>query len=140
MRYLLLAFILCSCGPSFYLKKAERAIKKAEQLGAKVSRDTVWNTMEIPVPEVRIDTLVQNVDFRDTIFVSNDRIVTKVKVNTVLKSVFVESDCLPDTVTVKVPVIVKQVIKAGATTWDLIILAIVCLVVGFIAGMIYKRR
>lgn len=134
MRLLLLSalILLSSCGPNFYLKKAERALRKAEQLGAKINQDTVFKTITVTVPERQIDTLLQRVDFRDTITVLQDRILTKIKVNQVDKTVYVNVKCPPDTVRVKVPVIVNRKIQAGHTTWDMVILAIVCLAVGFV--------
>ena len=139
MKILLLSLtiLLSSCGPSFYLKRAERAIKKAEQLGATVSRDTSFIDKSVVVPEVKTDTIFKP-QLGDTIFISKDKLKIKY-VKLPGDSVFIEGKCEADTVRIKVPVTITKKIKAGATTWDLIILAIVCLIVGFILGL-FKRR
>lgn len=139
MRWLAIILLLSSCGPSYYLKKAERALKKAEQLGADISADTVYVDREIIVPETHFDTVLTEVNFRDTITVTKDRVVTRVKVNTVEKKIFVETECPPDTLKIRVPVTVTKEISAGYSLWEMIILAIVCLLVGYGARALQKR-
>ena len=135
--FILITF--ASCGPSHYLKKAERALKKAEQLGAEIHTDTVFIEKEIIVPKTHFDTVLTEVNFRDTITVVKDRVVTRLKINTVLKEVFVETECPPDTVKVRVPVTVTKEISAGYSLWEMIILALVCLLVGYGARALHKR-
>jgi hypothetical protein len=140
MRWLAIILLMSSCGPSHYLKKAERALKKAEQLGADISADTVYLDREIIVPKTHFDTVLTEVNFRDTITVVKDRVVTKVKVNTVEKKIFVETECPSDTVKIKVPVRVIRKISAGYSLWELIILAVAALAVGFAAGRFLISR
>jgi hypothetical protein len=140
MRWLAIILILSSCGSSHYLKKAERALKKAEQLGADIKSDTVYIDKEVIVPQTHFDTVLTEVNFRDTITVTKDRVITRVKVNTVEKKIFVETECLPDTVKIQVPVTVTRKISAGYSLWELLILAIAALGVGFAAGRFLKVR
>jgi hypothetical protein len=139
MKYFILLLLLSSCGPTFYLKRAERDLKKAEQLGAKVKSDTVWKEKIVYVPEYKTDTLIKRVDFRDTITLETTKVLTKVKVNTVTKEVYIESKCKSDTVKIRVPFTVTKEIKSGHSTWDLIILSIVVLLVGAVLGRIFWK-
>lgn len=133
-----LLLFLTSCGASHYLKKAERALKKAEQLGAKIDSDTVFVDKEVIVPKIEFDTVLRQVDFRDTIIVEKDKVVTRLKINTVTKEVFVHTECPPDTLIIRVPVTVNREISSGYSLWELIILAIACLAVGYGAGRFVK--
>lgn len=121
MRWALVILILSSCSPNWHLKQAERHIKKAQLKGATVRVDTVYKTVEVIVPEVRVDTLFKRVNFRDTIELWQDRFHVKVKVDTLLKSVYIEGKCENDTVKIDVPVIVKQEIKSGIDWWWLLV-------------------
>lgn len=47
--YISLVFLLSSCGANYHLKKSEQHRRKAIELGAKVSSDTVYVTRNIPV-------------------------------------------------------------------------------------------
>lgn len=138
MRYLFIVLILSSCGPSHYLKKAERALKKAEELGASVKSDTVYIDKEIIVPKTHFDTVLRQVNFRDTITIEKDKVITRLKVDTITKEIFVETRCPEKKVVVKVPHTVTKTISAGYTLWELIILAIAALAVGFAAGRFIK--
>ena len=136
---LIIMITMIGCGPTFYLKKAERALKKAEQLGAEVKADTIYKQRIVYIPEYKIDTLIKRVDFRDTITVENTKVITKVKVNTVTKEVYIESKCKADTVKINVPVSVIKEIKSGHSTWDLIILSIIVLIVGAVLSRIFWK-
>lgn len=120
-------FAFTSCGPAYYLRKAERAIKKAEQLGAQVKLDTVFQEVKITVPELKVDTLVKYRTLNDTITVVKNRVVTRVKVDTVTKEVFVETKCPERTRIVQVPYQVTKEIKATGKLiwWHLIIAGLV---------------
>lgn len=120
--------ILTSCGASYYLKRAEVNIRKAEQLGAKVTQDTVYKTVE--VPEVKIDTLVEKVNFLDTIYVTKNRVVTKVKIDVKDSTVYVETKCPP--VKLEVPVAVNRDIKAGYTLFNVITYSLLALGLGYL--------
>lgn len=134
--WLILLVSFTGCGPGFYLRKAERALKKAEQLGAQTTSDTVFVIKEVIVPETHFDTVLREVDFHDTITVEKDRIVTRVKVNTVTKEIFVSTKCPEDTVKIKVPVNVYRTITAkGWLRWWMLLIV---LAVGAILGRFFK--
>lgn len=134
----LLVFILSGCGPAHHLRKAEKHLKKAELKGADVSADTLWKTMNVPVPIVQFDTLLQRVNFRDTITVEKDKIITKIKYDTITRSMFVSSKAERDTIKIEVPVIVNRTIKAGhGFFYWFIRIGSVCLIIGFVLGAIF---
>jgi hypothetical protein len=117
--YLILAMLLTSCGPAYYLKRAERNIKKAEMLGAKITPDTVYVTRNIIVPEYQTDTVFERVEFTDTFRLETTKVLTKVKVNYQDRTVYVKSICKADTIIKRVPVTVTKTIeaKAGIPWW-----------------------
>jgi hypothetical protein len=121
--FLLLALLL-SCSPSFHLKQAERHLRKAELKGVQVRVDTVYKTISVIVPETRIDTVLTHVNFRDTITLEKDKIVTKIKFDTITRRLYVQTICPPDTVRVTIPVTVTKEIKSGWPKWWLIVAAL----------------
>lgn len=132
MKYLLIILILASCSSASKLRRAEKLIKQAEELGARWHIDTIYRTKEVVVPETHFDTVLKQVNFRDTITVEKERVVTRVKVNTITKEIFIETKCPPDTIKIKIPVTVTKTIKAkGYSLWQLIILALVMLLAGY---------
>jgi hypothetical protein len=124
MKKLLTIFLisaLWSCGPNFYLRKAERALKKAEQLGANVSRDTIFIEKVVTVPEVKTDTVFSSSE-GDTVYISKDRLKLKY-VNLPGDSVFIEGKCESDTVRLEIPVTITKEISAKSWLkwWHLVI-------------------
>jgi hypothetical protein len=133
MRYLILIFLLTSCGPTFYLKKAERALKKAEQLGAKTGVDTIYAERLVFVDSIRVDSIFSSkVD--DTVYLTKDRLKVKY-VRLPGDSVFIEGRCEADTIKIQVPVSVTKTIESGYTAWDIIRW---CLVIAIIAVLVSK--
>jgi hypothetical protein len=131
--------LLFGCGPTHYLKKAERALKKAEQLGAVIKQDTVYVERTIIIPEHKTDTLIKRVDFRDTIRLETERVKWKVKVNTVEKEIFVEAKCKADTVRIEVPVETNREIKAGYGVLTIIQWSILALLVGALLSKLFWK-
>jgi hypothetical protein len=128
MKYviIILALVFSSCGPNYYLKRSQRLERKAILMGAEVKQDTVYKSVEVITPSVKLDTLVQQVNFRDTIYVTKDKIVTKIKVNTKTNTVYESVKCPSDTVKIKVPIYIKKTIKTTSVMkwwWLLIALA-----------------
>jgi hypothetical protein len=134
----LIAIGLSSCGASWHLKRAEQHLKKAEMKGAKVDADTVWQTLTIPVPSVRLDTIIQSLE-GDTVYLEKDRL--KLKYVALPKdSIYIYGECMADTVYFDNPTTVYREIRAGMTTWETIIL---CIAVGAVAlgiGYVIKSR
>lgn len=133
----MLAFLLSSCGVNHHLRKAEKHLRKAEALGAKVKADTLWRTLEIPVPVIEFDTVLRVDHFRDTITVQNDKVVTRLKYDTITKMMYMSSECTPDTIKIKVPVIVNKEIKSPRGFWYYFQFIAIALVVGFILGAVF---
>lgn len=141
-KYLIiLAALFASCGTfdkaNRQLRKAERHLNRAIELGAKVEKDTVWMLQEWIIPEAKTDTVLKIT--HDTVTIEKERLKIKFLVNKVTDSIFVEGRCLPDTVVKKIPVLVEKKIQTGYSTWDMTVLGIVVAVIVFIAGYIYSR-
>jgi hypothetical protein len=124
MKYLIIAILLSSCGSAFHLKQAERHLRKAEIKGAKVRVDTVYKTISVIVPETRIDTVLTVQNFRDTITLEKDKIVTKIKFDTLTRRLYVHTLQKADTVFIEVPFTVTKQIKSGWLWWWLIVAAL----------------
>jgi len=139
----LAAWLLClsSCGSGYYLKKAQKAIEKAQEKGATWSRDTIYQQVETVRPEIRVDTLVKWADaVRDTITVTKEKVTTKVLIKPG-QPVYVHTIVKPDTVVKKVPVYITNTInvKKAHPTWaDLFLALSIAVVVTWLVG--YIRR
>jgi hypothetical protein len=113
--FLIMAGVIASgcMGPIAKLRKAKRLIREAELSGLEWKSDTVFQDVKVTVPEIHFDTVVRRVDFRDTIIVTKEKAVTRVKINTVTRDVFVETKCPEKIVVKKVPYTVTREIKVG---------------------------
>jgi len=121
--YLIIA-VLAGCGPAFHLKQAERHLRKAEIKGAQVRVDTVYKTISVIVPETHFDTVLSVQNFRDTITLEKDKIVTKIKYDTITRRLYIKTICPPDTARIEVPISVTKEIKTGWPWWWLIVAAL----------------
>jgi hypothetical protein len=119
MKYLIaaLALVIASCSPESKLRRASRLIRQAEASGIKWISDTVFVPLTITVPAVTTDTVVQVQSWRDTITVVKDRLVTRVVVNPVEKTVYIASKCDSVVVIRKVPHTVTREIRVGDSWW-----------------------
>ena len=133
IKLLILSLILISCGPAYKLRRAERLIKKAEDMGAVWHVDTVYTEREVPVPRVQRDTVVVNAP-GDTIYITKERLRVKVKV--AHDSIYVSGECLPDTIRISVPVAIDNKLEAkpGLPWWFWLLVA-VCFVGGTWMGV-----
>lgn len=134
---------ISSCGPASKLRRAKRLIASAETSGATVVSDTVFKEVPVYVKEMRIDTVVQRVDFRDTITLTKDRVVTRIKIDPVQKTVYVKTVCPPDTINVKVPMVVNRTISAGYTKWHVVwvvgLAVLIASILWFLIGTFFGR-
>ena len=130
---------ISSCGPAKKLRRANRLIDQAVTAGATVKTDTVFVTRTVTVPETHFDTVLSVQNFTDTITVEKDNVVTRVKINTVTKEVFVSTKCPERIKEVKVPVQVFKTISAGYTKWRVTWMTGLGLLLGFIAGTFLGR-
>lgn len=112
--YLLIAVIVTGCSSAAKVRRAKRLL---ESSGVNWQTDTVYQDIQVMVPQVRVDTFLRHVNFTDTITVIRDKVVTKVKVNTVEHTVYVYTDCPERIVTKLVPVIVNKEIKVSDGRW-----------------------
>lgn len=117
--------IFASCGPAAKLKRAEKLIKKAEELGATWHVDTVIQKIPVPVPQIEIRAVHHAIP-GDTVVIEKDRLQVKV-VRLPGDSIFVEGKCKSDTVEIEVPVTVTKTIEAkgGIKWWWLVIAGLV---------------
>lgn len=138
LPYLIAIILLASCSPAAKLRKAKRLIAQAEASGLEWKSDTVFQEVKVIVPEIKFDTVVRNVDFRDTILITKDKVVTRVKVNTVEKEVFVETKCPEKVVIKKVPYAVSREINVGDSFWTNFKQALLWIAIGFAACWILK--
>jgi hypothetical protein len=122
--------LLASCSPESKLRRAKRLITQAEAAGLEWKSDTIFQEVKIVVPQTKFDTVVRQVDFRDTIVVTKDKVVTRVKVNTVEKEIFVETKCPEKVVVKKVPYSVEREIRVGDSFWTNFKQALFWLLVG----------
>lgn len=119
--FLIMAGVIASgCSPSDKLRRAKRLIDEAVAAGAKWKSDTVFQEVRVVVPEIKFDTVVRRVDFRDTIIVTKEKAVTRVKINTVTRDVFVETKCPEKIVIKKVSHTVNREIKVGYSLMGLV--------------------
>lgn len=138
LPYLIAIILLASCSPQAKLRKAKKLIAQAEASGLEWKSDTVFQEVKVIVPETHFDTVLRQVNFRDTIVVTKDKVVTRIKVNTVEKQVFVETKCPEKVVIKKVPHVVNREIKVGDTFWTNFKQGLFWLIVGFAACWILK--
>ena len=122
--------ILCSCGPAAKLRRAERLINKAEELGAKWHVDSVQVEVPVVITETRVDT-IQTIKPGDSIVIEKERlkvVIKRLKGDT-LK---VEAKCKADTVRIKVTKTINKTIEAkgGIKWWWLVIVFFAGAVVG----------
>lgn len=142
MRYILLSLLLCGCGAAHQLRKAERAIAKAKELGAKVNSDTTWATIKFVAPSQHFETVLSDPNWRDTVYVKGaDSISVKIlripATSTAPEKVYISADCPEREVEKKVPVGVSTSISAGYSLYDLIICAIAFAVIGYIVRVVH---
>jgi hypothetical protein len=138
MRFLILLIILSSCSSANKLRRAEKLISKAEELGAKWRVDSVQVEVPVIVPEIRVDSIFVAKP-GDSVVIFKDRL--KVILKRMAKdTIMIQAECLADTIRVKVTKTVTKTIqaKSGYTLWEMIILGIAALAVGYVAGRFIK--
>jgi hypothetical protein len=140
LKYLLPVLLIISlsgCGINHHLRKAKKHLKKAEIKGAIINRDTVFKTITVHTPKIEIDTVFSVDHFRDTITIEKDKVVTRLKIDTVTKEIFVSTECPPDTIEVRVPVSVKTNIKTPRGFWYYAKFFALALIIGFVLGAMF---
>ena len=120
----LIIFFYSCASPAKKLQKAQRLIDRAIQLGAVVEVDTIFIEKSILIPSIDHDTIVERVNFRDTITITKDKLITRVKIDTVNHSIFIETKMPADTIIVEVPAAINNKIQAGYTVMQTILFTI----------------
>jgi hypothetical protein len=110
---IMLGLMLLSCTAQNKLRRAERLIKKAEEQGAIWKADTVYQSITVTTPQIDVDTVFRDVHFTDTLVLTKNKVVTKVKINTVTRQVYVKTKCPEQTRKVIVTHTVTKTIKVG---------------------------
>lgn len=151
---MLVLILLCasSCGPAYHLKRAKHHWNKAIEKGAKTTVDTTWQTIPVITPSIQFSTTIKpdwvNMEVKKTTFTSEHESGARTDVNVGLREdcppecieyVEIDTYCPPDTVKIEVPTYVNMTAKAGHTNWDMIALAVFCLVVGAILSRLFWR-
>ena len=137
MKYLILLILLTGCNANFYLKKAERALLKAEQLGAKVKTDTVYKERLVFVDSIRVDSIFTS-KVGDTVYISKDRLKVKY-VRLPGDSVFIEGKCEADTVRIQVPISVTKEIKSGLSVLTVVQWSVLALIIGAVLCKVFWK-
>lgn len=128
-NYLLLIVILSSCSSNYHLRRAKYHEKLAVAKGAEIDLDTLWRTIEIPVPEVKTDTVFESEE-GDTVVIQKDRLSIKY-VNLPGEKVYIEGKCEADTIRENIYYRITKTIKAPKGFMDY--LPWILLAIGLIA-------
>src|SRR5688572_2315997 len=123
IRLLFCCFIvMMSCGPAAKLRRAERLISKAEELGAKWRVDSVVTDMPVPIESVRVDTIITT-KVGDTVRIEKERLKLKY-VRLPGDTIVIMAECAADTIKVKVTKTINKTIEAkGWLRWWHLVLA-----------------
>lgn len=137
----LILILLCSCGPSAKLRKAERLIQAAINGGADVKRDTTWTTITMKVEGPKFETKLLDPLVGQPVYIFKDSIKVEIKripgQSGKRDTLYIAAECPDIDIKKDVPISIDTSVSAGYTLWDLIILAIFCLVVGYFGRIIH---
>jgi hypothetical protein len=122
MRYLFpLIFILASCSPQYHIRRAERHLRLARELGAAFKSDTVKVYDTIFTAHIQVDSFFRDpIVFRDTIpgrpvTITKDRLV--IRYQRIGDTVRITGEVKPDTVIVEKKIYVENETKANGFKW-----------------------
>jgi hypothetical protein len=143
MKYFLIILLLftgcASNKANRKLKRANRLIAQAEQLGVKWHTDTVYKEIPVFIPQVRTDSIFVTTE-GDTVYIQKDRLrITFIDLPG--DSVFIEGKCDSLTKIVEVPVTVTKEIKTGKSVLEVVQVAVlvglICLIIGLLIYWIH---
>lgn len=134
-----LVVLLASCSATNLLRRAEVLIDRAEAKGAKWKTDTTFQTIEFTAPKLTFSTTLNDPDWSDTLYLrGKDSIQVKIK-RTVIQgkkeTVYVKADCPELVIEKRVPVAVNKKIESGYSMWQMVILGIVAVIVGYFSSI-----
>jgi len=140
MKYLLIILMLftgcASNKANRKLKRANKLIAQAEQLGVKWHSDTVFQKIPIYIDSVRVDSIFTTKP-GDTVYLQKDRLKIKY-IRLAGDSVYIEGKCDSVTVIKEVPFIVNKEIKTGLGVLTVVQWSVLALIIGFVAGAVIK--
>jgi hypothetical protein len=141
MRYLVfLLIVLSSCASNKAnrkLKRANRLIGEAEQLGVKWKSDTIFKTIPVFIESVKYDSIFTSRQ-GDTIFIEKERMKIKY-VRLPGDSVYIEGKCDSLTKIVEVPISVTKEIKTGLGVLTVVQWSVLALLVGAVLARIFWK-
>jgi hypothetical protein len=141
MKYFLIILLLftgcASNKANRKLKRAEKLIAQAEQLGVKWQTDTVFKKIPVFIPQVRTDTIFTS-SLGDTVVIQKERLQIKY-VRLPGDSVFIEGKCDSLTVIKEVPVTVTKEIKTGLSVMVVVQWSILALIIGAVLAKIFWK-
>jgi hypothetical protein len=137
--FIIMMCIICSCGPEAKLRRAKKLIAQAEAEGVKWESDTVYREVKVIVPEIKLDTVIDVVNWHDTITVVKDRVTTRVVVTPSTKTVYIQSKCDSVIVEKRVPYTVTREIRVGDRWIKKAGFILFGLVIGFCAAWVLKN-
>lgn len=127
--------LLASCSATNLLRRAEVLIDRAEAKGAKWKTDSVFQTIEFTAPKLTFSTTLNDPNWTDTLYLrGKDSIQVKIKrIITPGKkeTVYVQADCPEQKIQKKVATAINKKIEAGYSVWQMVILGIVAVIVGY---------
>lgn len=131
-----LIIVISSCGPAAKLRRAEKLISKAEEMGAVWHVDTVYQMTPVEIESVRVDSVIVALP-GDTVTIEKDRLKVKY-VRLPGDSVFIEGECKGDTIYKAVPVTVTKTItaKGGIQWWWLLVAVAGGMILGAIVRLV----
>ena len=119
------------------LKRAEKLINQAEQLGVKWHSDTVLQKIPVYIDSVVVDSIFTSI-VGDTVYMERERLKVKY-VRLKGDSIFIRGECLADTVKIQVPVTVTKEIKTGLSALVVVQWSILALLVGAVLSRIFWK-
>jgi hypothetical protein len=116
------------------LKRANRLIAQAEQLGVKWHSDTVFQKIPVYIDSVRVDSIFTSRQ-GDTVYLEKERLKIKY-VRLPGDSVYIDGKCDSLTKIVDVPISVTKEIKTGLGVLTVVQWSVLALIIGLVAGAV----
>ena len=140
LSFILLVLFFTGCASNKAnrkLKRAERLIAQAEQLGAKWHSDTVFQNIPVYIDSVVVDSIFVTTEGKP-IYIEKERLKIKF-IDLPGDSVFIEGKCDSLTVIKEVPVTVTKEIKTGLSVLIVVQWSILALLVGAVLARIFWK-
>jgi hypothetical protein len=115
---IILSVLLSSCSADWHIK---RALKKDPSIYKSAIVKTHLDSFTVITGGVKVDTIFKYENLpQDTFIMERDKFKTVVITDTLFKTLFVETECYPDTIEVvrEIPVTVLQPIVDERTWWE----------------------